>query len=139
MTTQYQDNEARLQTLYEKRQRLGELLMKAEDVSDLIEIESAIADTQYQIDRWETSQRSIDQQVDMSAVSLTLMEDRPADTAAADLSLGERIRAGFAASIQFLGEFGRDLVVFLVVISPVAVPAALVIAAVVIIRRKRRK
>lgn len=64
MTTQYQDNAARLGTLYAKRDRLNELLLKAEDVADLIEIESAIADTQYQIDRYETSQRDIDRQVD---------------------------------------------------------------------------
>ena len=74
MTTQYYDNQARLDTLYQKRDRLSELLAQAQDVSDLIEIESAIADTQYQIDSYETSQRSIDREVDMSAVHLTLME-----------------------------------------------------------------
>lgn len=139
MTTQYQDNDARLATLYAKRDRLNELLLKAEDVSDLIEIESAIADTQYQIDRYETSQRDIDRQVDMSAVSLSLIEEKPADIAQADLTLGERIRAGFAASIEWLGEFSRDLVVFLVVISPVAVPVAAVCILIHIIRKRKGK
>lgn len=139
MTTQYQDNDARLATLYAKRDRLNELLLKAEDVSDLIEIESAIADTQYQIDRYETSQRDIDRQVDMSAVSLSLIEEKPADIAQADLTLGERIRAGFAASIEWLGEFSRDLVVFLVVISPVAVPVAAACILILIIRKRKGK
>lgn len=139
MTTQYQDNDARLATLYAKRDRLNELLLKAEDVSDLIEIESAIADTQYQIDRYETSQRDIDRQVDMSAVSLSLIEEKPADIAQADLTLGERIRAGFAASIEWLGEFSRDLVVFLVVISPVAVPVAAACILIHIIRKRKGK
>jgi len=139
MTTQYQDNEARLATLYAKRDRLNELLMQADVVSDLIEIESAIADTQYEIDRYETSQRSIDQQVNLSAVSVNLMEERAADTAAADVTLGERIRAAFAASVEWIGEFSQDLLVFLVVIAPVAVPVILVIVIVRFVRKRKGK
>ena len=118
MTTEYTDNEARLKTLYEKRDRLSELMKQAENVSDLIEIESAIADTQYQIDSFETSQRSIDRQVDMSAVSLTLMEQEKT-VVNPELTLMERIRAGFSDSIEWLGEFGRDMIVFVVMASPV--------------------
>ena len=118
MTTEYQDNEARLNTLYEKRDRLNELLAKAENVSDLIEIESAIADTQYQIDRYETSQRSIDRQVDMSQVYLTLMEQEQT-VVNPELTLAERIRAGFESSVEWLVGFGRDMVVFVVMASPV--------------------
>ena len=139
MTTQYQDNEARLSTLYAKRDRLNELLTKAENVSDLIEIESAIADAQYEIDRYETSQRTIDQQVDLSAVTVNLVEERAADTAAADVSLPERIRAAFIASIEWLGEFAQDLAVFLAVIAPVAVPVAVIIVIVVKVRKRKGK
>ncbi len=123
MTTEYQDNEARLNTLYEKRARLNELLAQAENVSDLIEIESAIADTQYQIDRYETSQRSIDRQVDMSEVYLTLMEQEKT-VVNPELTLAERIHAGFEHSIEWLGEFARDVIVFAVMASPVAAVAA---------------
>lgn len=139
MTASYQDNEARLTTLYAKRDRLNELLLKAEDVSDLIEIESAIADTQYQIDSYETSQRSIDRQVDMSAVSVTLMEKRPMDSAQADVPMDERIRAAFAASVEWLGEFLRDLVVFIVMLLPVAVPLAAVAVVILFIRKRKGK
>ena len=125
MTVQYADHQARLDTLYQKRDRLNDLLAKAETVSDLIEIESAIADTQYQIDSYETSQRSIDRRVDMSAVNLTLMEE--AQTVVnPELTLGERIRAGFAASVEWLGDFARDVLVFAVMASPVAAIGAAV-------------
>ena len=70
MTVQYADNEARLATLRAKMERLNELLEKAETVEDLISIESAIADTQYSIDSYETRQRTIDRQVDMSEVDI---------------------------------------------------------------------
>ena len=118
MTTQYADNEARLKTLYEKRDRLNELLSNAETVSDLIEVESAIADTQYQIDSFETSQRSIDRQVDMSQVTLTLMEQEQT-VINPELTLAQRIRAGFADSIHWFRDFGRNVIVFVVMASPV--------------------
>ena len=138
MTTRYVDNQARLNTLYAKRDRLNELLLKAEDVSDLIEIESAIADTQYQIDSYESTQRSIDSQVDMSAVTLTLIEEKPADTAQADVSLLERMRAAFAASVEWTGEFVRDVAVFIVMILPVAVPVGVIALVIVLIRRRKK-
>ena len=65
---------------------------RAQEVSDLIELETAIADTQYEIERYETSQRDIDRRVDMSAVNVTLLEESPAQSATAeDLGLGERL------------------------------------------------
>ena len=139
MTTQYVDNQARLDTLYAKRDRLNELLMKAEDVSDLIEIESAIADTQYQIDSFESSQRSIDSRVDMSSVTLTIIEETPAATAAADVTLGERLAAALTASVEWLGEFGHNVLVFVVMILPAAAPLAAVVIVWRVIARIRRK
>lgn len=138
MTVQYTDNQARLETLYQKRDRLNELLLKAETVPDLIEIESAIADTQYQIDSYETSQRSIDRQVDMSAVSLTLMEQEQT-VVNQELTLAERIRAGFENSVHWLIDFGRYVIVFVVMISPVIAVAAVVWLGWKVIRKIRKR
>ena len=137
MTVQYSDNQARLDTLYQKRDRLNELLVKAENVSDLIEIESAIADTQYQIESYETSQRSIDRQVDMSAVTVTLVEEEQAADNP-ELTLGQRIRAGFIASINGLAELGRNIIVFIVMAAPVAVPLAAIWIVWRMVRKMRR-
>ena len=138
MTTQYVDNQARLDTLYAKRDRLNELLLKAESVSDLIEIENAIADTQYQIDRYETSQRSIDREVDMSYVNLTVVEETPASTVVADVSLGERLRAALETSVEWLGEFAQGLLVFVTVLLPVAIPVAIIVLVWRFVARRRK-
>lgn len=141
MTVQYVDQQARLDTLYAKMERLQQLMSKAEEVADLIELESAIADTQYEIDRYETSQRSIDRRVEMSEVSVTLMEESSAQSAAAaDVSLGERLSAALSASVRWLGSFLRNMLVFLTMALPVAVPVgAVVLAAWLIVRRRRAK
>lgn len=142
MTLQYTDNAARLETLRGKKARLDELLLKAEDVSDLIEIESAIADTVYQIESYERIQRDIDRRVEMSDVYVSLMEETPADSAAdTEMGLGQRMAAGLRASLEGLGGFLRDMLVFVVMCLPVLIPVAVIAVVVwlVVRRRKRRK
>ena len=108
-------------------------------MEDLIQIEGAIADTQYQIDSYETSQRSIDRQVDMSAVTLQLIEQEQT-VVNPELTLAERIRAGFTDSLQWLGAFARDAIVFIVMASPViAVIAALCLVWKLIRKCKKRE
>ena len=114
---QYADNEARLATLRAKMERLNELLEKAETVEDLISIESAIADTQYSIDSYETRQRTIDRQVDMSEVDIYLREDSPVE-ATSEMSLGERISRAFQNSVEDFGQFLRNMLVFIVMALP---------------------
>ena len=139
MTVQYTDNQTRLETLYAKMERLNQLMAQAQEVSDLIELESAIADTQYEIERYETSQRDIDRRVDMSAVNVTLLEDTPAQSATAeDVGLGERLGAALNASLRWLGGFLRNMLVFVTMILPVAVPVAAIAAAAWLIVRRRR-
>ena len=131
MTVQYTDNQTRLETLYAKRERLNQLMAQAQEVSDLIELETAVADTQYEIERYETSQRDIDRRVDMSAVNVTLLEESPAQSATAeDNGLGERLGAALRASLRWLGGFLRNMLVFVTMILPVAVPVAAIAAVV---------
>ena len=51
VTTQYMDIEARLSNLTAQRTRLQELQANAENLSDLLEIESSLSDVQYQIEK----------------------------------------------------------------------------------------
>ena len=141
MTVQYTDNAARLQTLKDKMQRLNELMAQAQNVSDLIELESAIQDTQYQIDSDENAQRDIDSRVDMTRVTVQLREETPADGAAADdASLGERIVSALKATVQWLGEFGRGLLVFLAMALPViAIAAVIGLVLWLVVRRHKKK
>ena len=138
MTVQYADNEARLATLRAKMERLNELLEKAETVEDLISIESAIADTQYSIDSYETRQRTIDRQVDMSEVDVYLREDSPVEVTS-EISLGERISRAFQTSVEDFGQFLRNMLVFVVMALPALGLIVIVTAAVLLICRAKKK
>ncbi len=137
MTVQYADNEARLATLRAKMERLNELLEKAETVEDLISIESAIADTQYSIDSYETRQRTIDRQVDMSEVDIYLRIS-PVEVTS-EMSLGERISRAFQNSVEDFGQFLRNMLVFIVMALPALGLIAIVTAAVLLICRAKKK
>ena len=140
MSTQYADTDMRLTTQKEKMTRLQQLLLQASDVSDLLEIESEIADTQYNIDSLESALRTINQDVDYSAVSVSVLEQSVQDTAnAVELTLWERIRSGFAASVAGLGQFAQNLLVFLAMAAPVILPLAVLAVALGLLRRAWRR
>ena len=85
----------------------------------MIEIESAIADTQYQLDSYQSQLNRTDRQVDYSTVTVSIREEKPADTAQTrEATLWERIAAGVEASVEELGLFLQDVVVFLIAALP---------------------
>ena len=124
----YYDVQTRLNTQKEKMARLQSMLQTAADMSDLIEIESAIADTQYQIDRYTSQLKSYDGKVDYSTVYVTVRETRA--TEIVSLSLGQRILSGLESSLENGAAFLEDALIFLA--SSLPWLAALGIAALVI-------
>lgn len=135
----YYDVKNRLITQQEKLERLRALMAKADDVSDLIEIEAAIADTQYLIDSYTADLNRYDSKADESTVNVSIREVRK--TEIREVTLGERIGEGFRNSIEAGEEFLQDLIIFLVAALPWLAGIALLIFAGKCIARglKKRK
>ncbi len=70
----YYDTESRLLTQRTKLERLQELLSKAENMEDIITLESAIADTELQIEYLTGTLRKYDALVDFATVEINLNE-----------------------------------------------------------------
>lgn len=70
----YYDNEARLTTQRTKLDRLQELLARAENMEDIIALESAISETELQIEYLTGALRKYDNLVDYATVDLSLRE-----------------------------------------------------------------
>ena len=75
VTASYQDTQTRLDTQLALMERLKALINESGDLSDLLALESQIADTQYQIDALQSSLNRTDRQVTYSTVSVTLREN----------------------------------------------------------------
>lgn len=69
---EYFDTETRLNTLQAKFDRLTELFQQATQMSDIISLESALADTQYEIDMYTSTLNRYDSLVDYSTVTVSL-------------------------------------------------------------------
>lgn len=138
VTASYQDTRTRLNTQLALMDRLQALITESGDLSDLLALESQIADTQYQIDTLQSSLNSTDRQVSYSTVSVTLREEKTVELTDNSVSFWDRIvsaiRVGLESFIGFLG----DAVVFLVAALPYI---AIVMITVIIIKliKKRRK
>lgn len=127
----YYDVEARLATAQAKMARLQELLAQATSMSDLIEIEGAISDTQYQIDAYMGQLNGYDSRINHSYVYVSLRELTAADAAELpDVSLSERIVNAVKDSIRGMGEFAEAAAVFIIAALPWC--AVLAVAVVVI-------
>lgn len=140
VTESYQDTAARLNTQKALMERLQALVTDAADLTDLLALESQIADTQYTIDRLQSSLNSTDRQVDYATVNVTLREELPADSmTTADATLAERfisaLNTGWKAFISFV----KDAVVFLAAALPFIVIVAIVYTVAHIIRRRKRR
>ena len=137
----YYDQESRLTTQRVKLERLQELLGKAEDMADIITIESAISDTELEIEYLTGSLRKYDSQINYSTVTLSLSEVyRLSTDDEVPMTFGQRLASAFSTGCQrgvegledFAVSVARNWVGLLIW-------AAILAAAVLLIRRWLRK
>ena len=138
VTASYQDTQTRLNTQLALMERLQALINESGDLSDLLALESQIADTQYQIDSLQTSLNRTDRQVSYSTVSITLQEEKVAELTDTTVSFGERLLSAVQVGLESLVGFLGDMVVFLMAALPfIAIVVVAVIAVKLIKRRKK--
>ena len=118
-------------------ERLRALMDSAQNVSDLIEIENAVADTQYTIDAYTGRLKNYDHQVEESTVRVTLQEVRVAQSE--DAGLGRRIVEGLKDSLTEGWEFFRDMLVAVLALLPWLIVVGAVVLVVVKIRKNHQK
>lgn len=137
----YYDNEARLTTQRTKLERLQTLLAQAENMEDIIALESAISETELQIEFLTGSLRKYDSLVNYSTVNLSLREVyRLSTDQEAPMTFGQRLGDAFLTGLQrgidgledFTIGLARNWVSLLIL-------AAVIAAGVLVFRRRSRK
>jgi hypothetical protein len=71
VTTEFIDNKARLENLYKLRDRIQQLLNRADRIDDLLKIERELNRTQSEIDRLEGRMKYLNSQVNYASIDLT--------------------------------------------------------------------
>lgn len=134
VTLQYVDMKSHKEALETEQKRLLELLEQAENVEDIITIESRLSEVRYQIESMESQLRTMDNQVSYSTVYLYI-EEVARLTPVKEQTTWEKIKTGFGESLYNVGHGIKDFFIGLVIRIPyLAVWAVVIVIAVIIVK-----
>lgn len=145
ITARFTDREARKLSLETQEKRLLELMAKAEDMSDIVTLESRLAEVRYEIESIESTLRNWQSQVDYSTVYINLTEvAKYTPTVPVQRSFWERITAAIAGSWEDFVDGSQDFLIDLIYALPgliifIIIVAVLIIIIVKLVRRCKRK
>lgn len=140
ITLNYVATEGRMKALQAEEKRLLDFMSEAETMSDLLTVEKRLTEVRAELETVTSTLRVYDNQVNFSTVNLTLNEVKEYTDVTEPETLWQRISDGFIKSLKNIGNFFKELFVFLIVASPYLILIALIpISIIVIIRLKRRK
>lgn len=115
---QYHDAENHIKALEKEQERVLALMDKAENVDQLIALESRLTDIRYQLESYHTEINDYDNKVDYSTVNLDLLERGSESLGEGQYSFSERVRDGFVQNIHGILYFFMNAVFFILVYMP---------------------
>ncbi len=142
VTLQYVATESRITALTTEETRLLELLAKAENMEDLLLIESRLTDVRTELEEYTSQLRIFDNLVNYATIRLHVSEVKEY-TPTQEKTFWQRISSGFMDNLKDLGTGLSNFVVFLITSLPylvlIAVILLLILLAVKAGLKKRRK
>ena len=131
ITTQYYDRDARLKVLKAQEERYLEILNKAENIEQVLEVEKYLTEVRYEIETITASIKQMDKLVDYSTVNINISEVITVSEAQkVPTTLGEKIVKVFSDSIKSLKTVGTGLILAFIAVIPYGV-IILIIAGIV--------
>jgi hypothetical protein len=128
-----------MKALEVEQERLLELLAKAENMTDLLEIEARLTDVRYELENVTSRLRVLSNQVDYATIYLYISQVR-IYTEVEEQTVWQRIGSGFKENLQNISDDLKDFFVWIVTYSPQLIFWCVVIAVVVtVLKRKRAK
>lgn len=141
ITSEYRDTESRMNAYRVEESRLLEMLNKAENVDDMLNIEDRLSNVRYQIESLTTTLNNWDSKINYSTMCLSVQEvkeltiEKPIAR-----TFGEDLRDGIRSSWEWLGQAGKSIVLFAASALPLLViPAVLAVVIILLINHSRRK
>ncbi len=135
VTLQYVDVESRQKALETEQTRLLELLEKADNLEDLLTIESRLSEVRYELENFGSQKRLLDNQIEYSTVHLSVTEVERI-TEVGKKTFFQEIAERFSNSLYNVGMGLREFVIVVVGSLPVLAVWAAVIALVVLVLRR---
>ena len=138
VTEQYTDIETRLATLQTKHERLLSLLEKADKMEEIIALENALADCEYEIDSLTGSKRHYDDLVGFSTFYINLREVQTLTATADGTGFGAQLTQAAKTGARGLADVVRGTILGVVMFWPAVILLIAGTAAGVILHRRRK-
>ena len=138
VTLTYVSTESRIKALETEQERLLELLSKADNMSDLLEIEARLTDVRYELENVTSQLRVLANKVDYATVNLYIDQVK-VYTEVEEQTVWQRIGTGFKQNLADIGESMEDFFVWFVTYSPQLVVFAVIAAVVIAVLRRRNQ
>ncbi len=138
ITLSYTDTQTRISALETEQTRLLALMEQAETMSDLLEIEERLTDVNYELERYTSQMRTMDNQVDYATIYLYISEVKEY-TPVQEQTLWERIRSGFVASLKGLGNGLVECFAWIVIHLPYLLVYGIILFVIARVVRRIRK
>ena len=111
---QYSDTQMRLETVKAKQERLLVLLKQATEMSDIIELESAISDCQYEIDSLTSTINRYDSLIGYSTVNIELEQvERLGNAITEEETFWQKLAGNFKEGLEDFAYGVEDLVIWI--------------------------
>lgn len=134
----YYDTETHLKTLKTKHERLLALLAKSEKMEDIIQLENALSDTEYQIEQYSTTLRRYDDLIDFSTIRIQLNEVRDLTSVSQGNTFLSDVRHAASSGARGASIVIKGFILFVIVIWPLLLVAIAAFALLLALRRRRR-
>ena len=135
VTLTYVDMESRILALETERDRLLELMEKAETMSDLLEIEARLTQVRGSLESINSQLKVLQNQVSYATIELYISQVK-AYTEVEEQTVWQRIGTGFKKNLRNIGEDLVDFFVWAITYSPQLILWAGIMAVVVIVLRR---
>ncbi|MBS4537202.1 DUF4349 domain-containing protein [Clostridium sp. D2Q-11] len=138
VTKAYMDTEARLKNLEVQENRLRELIVKAEKIEDILNIENELRRIRTEIEQLQSTLKNWDNLVSLSTINLQLIEVDTIDNEIkpVDDNILSEAKKGFISTINNIIKALQTIFIFIITFSPILFLIIIVIAVFLWWRRK---
>lgn len=121
ITKAYSDTETKLKVLEVKEQRILAIMEQATDIEDIIKLEDSLNETIYEKEQLKSEISSMDNQVSLSTVEVSLLEvERYSTGDTPDTGFWKKVSDAFKNSFYVFGVVLEKLVIFTIYMIPFA-------------------
>lgn len=139
ITSEYIDTESRLKVKEQEKERLTELMNSADNIEDIINIESRLSTVIEDIEASKAQINNYNSLTSFSRININITEKKLSDGTAVSTNFSEKAKYNFENSIKKFGFFIQSAVLLLIGIWVPLIVVAVIIITVILIKKKNIK